>query len=225
MPIRVCSGRSPRGGRLSCVSAATLQGWWTPENPHTHVVLPPTASRVSGDDLRLHWAIGPEPIGRAALIDPAVNVLFQVARCLPLADALPVWESAIRLRAVEPSLLARVQWRSEPAQRLAAEASRLSDSGVETSFVLLMRSIDVTVRQQVLIDGHRVDGLIGLHLITQIDGFAHHRAADRRRDIRADARLALRGYTVLRFDYYQVLFEPEAVIATVAAAMAQGLHR
>ncbi|MFJ6654036.1 DUF559 domain-containing protein [Microbacterium sp. NPDC091313] len=61
-------------------------------------------------------------------------------------------------------------------------------------------------------------------LAIQIDGFAHHRAADRRRDIAADARLALLGYTVLRFDYRQILFEPDAVRATVVAAMAQGLH-
>lgn len=56
-------------------------------------------------------------------------------------------------------------------------------------------------------------------------GFAHHRAADRRRDLRHDAELALRGYTVLRFDYFQVLFAADDVIAAVSTAIAQGLHR
>ncbi|GAB6857228.1 DUF559 domain-containing protein [Microbacterium xylanilyticum] len=59
----------------------------------------------------------------------------------------------------------------------------------------------------------------------QLDGFEHHSGAEqRRRDIRADARLALRGYTVLRFDYAQVMFEQAFVQETVRAAMAQGLH-
>ncbi|WP_251444597.1 DUF559 domain-containing protein [Microbacterium sp. USTB-Y] len=88
-----------------------------------------------------------------------------------------------------------------------------------------MRQIGVRVRQQVWIDGHPVDILIGDRLIVQLDGFEHHRtAADRRRDIRADARLAVRGYTVLRFDYAQVLFEKAFVQESVRAAMAQGLH-
>ena len=60
--------------------------------------------------------------------------------------------------------------------------------------------------------------------MVQLDGFAHHRGADRRRDLRADARLVLRGYTVLRFDFVQVLFHPDEVVATIALAMAQGLH-
>ncbi len=88
-----------------------------------------------------------------------------------------------------------------------------------------MRSIGVAVRQQVWIDGHPIDGLIGAHLAVQLDGFAHHQAEDRRRDLHADARLVLRGYTVLRFDYVQVLMTPEHVIAVISAALAQGLHR
>ncbi|HEX5727911.1 MAG TPA: hypothetical protein VFX99_00635, partial [Microbacterium sp.] len=50
-------------------------------------------------------------------------------------------------------------------------------------------------------------------------------AGDRRRDIRADARLTLRGYTVLRFDFQQVYFDWDYVEATVLAAVAQGRPR
>lgn len=82
------------------------------------------------------------------------------------------------------------------------------------------------MRQQVWIDGHRVDGLIGECLIVQLDGFAHlSSAVNRRRDIEVDARLRLRGYTVLRFDYVQILFHPDEVAEVVLMAMAQGLHR
>lgn len=68
--------------------------------------------------------------------------------------------------------------------------------------------------------------MIGDRLGIQIDGFAHHSAAKaRRRDIRADARLVLRGYTILRFDVHQVLHDARYVEQTVQAAMAQNLHR
>ena len=59
----------------------------------------------------------------------------------------------------------------------------------------------------------------------QIDGYDFHRtAAQRRADIAHDRRLTLRGYTVLRFDYRQVLFEWDTIEAEVRHAMAIGLH-
>ena len=213
------------GGRVTCLTAAARRGLWTPEHDGLHIAVAPTASRLDSPGVRLHWSRGPAPVGVRALEDPIINVLGHVAHCASRADAAAVWESALRTRAVAGDVLERVEWRSDPAYRLARSVSTLSDSGIETRFVVLMRSIGVEVEQQFRIDGHRVDGRIGRRLLIQLDGFAHHRAADRRRDIRADARLRLRGYTVLRFDYVQVLFEPEDVIALVAAAMAQGLHR
>lgn len=107
----------------------------------------------------------------------------------------------------------------------AVAAGSLSDSGVETAFAFLMRSSGVGLRQQVWVDGHPLDGLIGERLAIQLDGFAHHQGRQRRRDLRADARLALRGFTVLRFDYQQVLFDAAYVRETVLLAIAQGLHR
>lgn len=212
------------GGRITCLSAARRVGLWTPDHGHLHVAVPPSASRLDSEGLHLHWSRGPAPVSRTALQDEIINVLFHVARCVPMPDALTVWESAIRMRQVDPQVLLRVQWRSEPARKIAQLASVLSDSGIETRFVHLMRSISVIVAQQKKVDGHRLDGLIGERLAIQLDGFAHHRSADRRRDLRQDARLTLRGYTVLRFDYVQVLFQPDDVIATISAAIAQGRH-
>ncbi len=136
------------------------------------------------------------PVARTTLIEPVINVLAHVAGCAAPADALCVWESALRKGAVQPGVLTGVRWRGS-AQQLAALASVLSDSGLETRFVVLMRGLGVEVRQQVWIDGHPVDGLIGERLVVQLDGFAHHQGADRRRDLRADARLVLLGYTVM----------------------------
>lgn len=216
-------------GRVTCVSWAALMGLWGPETgavPRTHVAVPGNASRFSAAGLRLHWAAGPAPVSRNANEDHVLNVLFHVAQCLPRRDALAVWESAIRKNVADGAVLGRVSWRSSQAGALASVASLLSDSGLETVFVDGMRRVGVTVRQQVWIDDHPVDGLIGTSLVVQIDGFSHHSAAaERRRDLRADARLVARGYVVLRFDYQQVLFDWDEVLDTILTAMAQGAHR
>lgn len=222
------------GGRVTCVSAAELRGLWVPhreqgddapEQP-THVAVPGTSSRHDIASVRLHWGTGPAPIGRNANDDHILNVLFHVAQCLPRADALAVWESAISKKACDPSVLQRVAWRRAEATAIASVASALSDSGLETHFVDGMRAAGVSVRQQVWVDGHPIDGLIGESLAIQIDGFAHHSSpADRRRDIAADARLVMRGYTVLRFDYHQILFQWDHVLDTILTAIAQGAHR
>lgn len=212
------------GGRLTCVSAAKERGLWTPRADEHHVWVPSTASRLERSGLQVHCATPPIPLPRTDPDEPVINVLFHVARCLPRVEALAVWESALRSGAVDATILGSVRWGSAHAAAYARTARHLSDSGLETHFRELITSVGVAIRQQVWIDGHPVDALIGDSLVVQIDGFAHHRSADRRRDLRQDARLLLRGYTVLRFDYVQVLFEPEYVIETVRMAMAQRRH-
>ncbi|TDN88579.1 DUF559 domain-containing protein [Microbacterium sp. BK668] len=212
-------------GRLTCVSAASALGLWTPDHDLVHVAVARTASRLNSGGLRIHTARGPAPVGPLSTVDPVLNVLFHTARCLDEPDALAVWESAMRKRLVDAGMLEAVQWRSSRAAKLARVAGDLSDSGVETRFVDAMRTAGVEVQQQAWIDGHRVDGLIGRFLVVQLDGFAHHSSPrDRRRDLEADARLQLLGFTVLRFDYFQTLYRPQAVVDTVITAMSQGLH-
>ncbi len=217
-------------GRVTCLTAAAMRGFWVPaaeetnEEP-THIAVASTAARVSSPLLRLHWGHGPAPTARNANEDPVLNVLFHVAHCLPQVEALAVWESAIRKKAIASDVLPRVAWRSSQATALASVASSLSDSGLETIFVDGMRRVGVAVRQQVWLDGRPVDGLIGDSLVVQLDGFAYHSSpADRRRDIEADARLVLRGFVVLRFDYHQLLFQWDQVLETILTAMAQGAH-
>lgn len=213
------------GGRATCVSAAQNIGLWTPTREDDHVWVPRSASRLDETGMRLHRATAPVPMVRTDPLEPTVNVLFHVARCLPPVDGLAVWESALRTKRVDADTLAAVAWRSVRASRFSRVATFLSDSGLETHFRELMLTIGVRPRQQVWIDGHPVDALIGERLAIQIDGFAFHSSpADRRRDLRQDARLILRGYTVLRFDYVQILFEPAYVVDAVRLAMAQGRH-
>lgn len=213
------------GGRVTCVSAAALAGWWDVGAREVHVALPRTASRFDRSGIHVHCARGPAPVHPRATLDPTLNVLFHVARCQPPVAARAIWESAVRHGAVELDALARVRWRCDAANRLARAVRGRSDSGPETVFVERMRAIGIDVRQQVWVDGHPLDGVIGERLAIQIDGFRYHSApGDRRRDLAADARLALRGYTVLRFDYHQVMVDDTHIEDTVRAAIAQGLH-
>ncbi|MBD8011262.1 DUF559 domain-containing protein [Microbacterium sp. Re1] len=213
------------GGRITCITAAREKGLWVPAAENTHVAVAPTASRNAREGLQMHWAQGPLPVARFSTEEPLLNVLFHVARCLDPAEAATVWESALRTGSVTLTQLRRTQWGSlRPAQVLEMIGA-LSDSGVETTFVRIAQTCGLEVRQQVVIDGHRVDALIGERLVVQLDGFEFHREAkDRRRDLRQDARLALLGYTVLRFDYQQVMFDARYVMETLMNAIAQGLH-
>ncbi|MGX1793324.1 DUF559 domain-containing protein [Microbacterium sp. NPDC055312] len=213
------------GGRITCVTAAREKGFWTPDAEKTHVAVAPTASRHARDGLQVHWAQGPLPVAPFSTEEPLLNVLFHVARCLDPAEAATVWESALRTGSVTLVQLQRTQWGAlRPAQVLEMVGA-LSDSGVETTFVRIALTCGVEVRQQVVIDGHPVDALIGERLIVQLDGFEFHsKAKDRRRDLRQDARLALLGYTVLRFDYQQIMFDARYVMETLMNAIAQGLH-
>jgi very-short-patch-repair endonuclease len=212
-------------GRLTCVTAAERHGLWTPAHTVGHIAVDRGASRFDRARLKVHWARGPMPTSRSALIDPVENVLFHVARCQPEAHALAVWESAIRVRGLSRDYLRGIRWASTAATKILEQVSELADSGLESHVVHPLLRPGLPVRQQVTIDEHDVDVLIGDLLVVQIDGFAvHSDAAQRRRDIRDDARLVLRGYTVLRFDFAQVMSDWASVEVTILGAVAQGLH-
>jgi len=214
------------GGRLACVSAARHLGLWTFDDERLHLAVPSHAGRANAPNVVRHWGAGPVATHRHEAIEPLPNVLAQVARCQPLERALVVWESAIRNERISLDVLRRLPLRGPRPRALIEACSLLSDSGIETVPVLRLRRIGIDVRQQVRVLGHRVDGLIGERLVYQVDGFVFHREApQRRQDIAHDRRLALAGYTVLRYDYAQILFDWPSVEAEIRLAVAQGLHR
>ncbi|EIC08891.1 protein of unknown function DUF559 [Microbacterium laevaniformans OR221] len=214
--------------RLACVSAAKHRGWWMPPattlRPHLHVRA--HAHRPRGDDAAvMHWDAPMVPSHPHTLVESVPDALAHIAGCLPYEDALVVWESAVRLERLPLPVLRRYRWRTPDARRVAADVTGLSDSGIETLFASRIRAFGVTVRQQVLLLGHRVDGLIGNRLVTQLDGYAFHSsAADRGRDLHHDRELTAHGYTVLRFTYAEVVHQWPRVETAILRAIAQGLH-
>ncbi|WP_159502271.1 endonuclease domain-containing protein [Microbacterium sp. 18062] len=212
------------GGRLTCVSAAALRGLWRPGHDDTVHLWIPAHSGVRCPNAHIHRSTGPAAAHPRSLIEPVENLLATAALCLGRDDARTVWESALRQHLVTREHLQAVPWRGTRARELAADVTGLSDSGIETLAVSRLARAGVAVRQQVPLAGHDVDGLVGTHLVLQFDGFAHHRASDRRRDIAHDRRLRLLGYTVLRYDYHEIVNEWPRVEREILAAIAQGLH-
>ena len=153
------------------------------------------------------------------------DALAHVAGCVPHDAALAVWESAVRVEGLAPEALRRIPWTSRAARDLAGEVVGLSDSGLETLVVLPLRRWGVPVVQQARIAGRFVDLLVGERLVLQIDGFAHHSSsAQRTKDIAHDAELALRGYTVVRLSYGQIIHDWPAVERSIRRALAARLH-
>lgn len=212
--------RRRSAARLACVSAAELRGLALLEPPaQPHIWLP---QRYGGrvPDARVHRSRphSPSPPGGAESVP---DMLAHVAACLPTLEALIVFESALDKGLITLSAMRRIRWRSPAARRIAAAASDRSESILETILMHRLAAAGILGTQQARVLGHRVDLLVAGRLVLQADGFEHHRAADRRRDLEHDARLQLAGFMVLRFDYVQLVYGWPSVLETVRTALAQ----
>lgn len=217
-------------GRVSCVAFARERGWWMPDGvdarPHLHKV-PGTGSvrMPAGWSGVLHWTTSIGALPARNLRTSVHDALAHIALCLSYDDALVLWESAAQKERISADTLRAVKWRTPAARELAGAVQGLSDSGLETTLLVPLRRWGVQIRQQVWLAGHPVDLLIGERLVVQVDGFQFHAdSASRSRDIAHDAELRLRGYTVLRFSYAQVVHNRAQVERVIGHALAQGLH-
>jgi len=217
------------GGRITCVALARRRGWWMPEGfgdePHLHFVPGSTGPRLASSwPGTTHWSRPVAPVGRS-LTATVEDALAHIAVCVPPERAILLWESAARIERLAPEALRRVRWRSPAARELAEAVTGLADSGLEVLLCRPLRRLRVQVRQQVVLAGKPVDVLVGRWLVVQVDGWAYHSdSAQRSKDIAHDAELRLRGYTVLRFSYAQVVHGWEEVERTIRRALAAGLH-
>ncbi|MBC6495538.1 MULTISPECIES: endonuclease domain-containing protein [unclassified Microbacterium] len=212
--------------RLTCVSLARRRGWWVPDRAPggLHLQVGPNAHRHR-DDATLHWGAPLVDCGPRRLTASVEDALAHIAGCCLHEDARVIWESAVRIERLDVEALRLVEWREPRSRALAEEVIGLSDSGLETMVVVRLSGWGVPLRQQVRLAGRRVDIVIGSHLVVQIDGYAHHSSsAQRGSDVAHDAELRLRGYTVLRLSYAQIVHGWEDVERTLQAAIARGLH-
>lgn len=214
------------GAALTCVTLARRRGWWVPPDAEQrlHLRMPPNGV-LRAEDAHAHWGVSLSPARPRVLEASVEDALADVARCFALDQAVAVWESAVRSGAISLEALQQVPWRSAAARRCRDHTRADTDSSLETVFHVRLSAWGVRLRSQVQLAGHPVDFLIGTHLVVQVDGWSFHSSsADRTRDLAHDAQLRLRGYTVLRYSYAQVIYDWEHVERTLAAAISQGLH-
>lgn len=211
------------GGHLTCVTQARRLGLWVTVPPsELHLAMPPHARKPAHlSELQLHWSRPVVTRDPRDLGDSIVNVLANVARCLPVEDAQATWESALKAGLVTKAVLQRLPFVGV-ARDLARVANLFADSGLESLVVRRLMRLGLRLRVQTWILGHHVDVLIGDRLVVQIDGGTHV-GVQRTSDIRHDAQLVLNGYHVIRVGYVQVMEHWHEVQDLILQAVAQGL--
>lgn len=220
-PLLVTAAR--QGLTVSCITQAARLGLWVRDSSRLHFAVPrPGAElRPLGAILHYHAPVLPRP--RFALADTLENALVLVAQCEPFEDAVATWDSALNKGLIDRPALAQLPLRGT-ARRVLAATDPFADSGLETYVRLRLRWLGIPISAQSWIVGHRVDFLLGERLVLQIDG-GHHTGRQRTQDIAHDAQLQLRGYTVIRLSYAQVMDSWPEAQATIIHAIALGLHQ
>jgi very-short-patch-repair endonuclease len=225
-------GAHALNGILSYTSAALHHGWEVksvPERPHVTV---PRKRKISPERRRgveLHRAdLSKDEVDGIATSKEVT--LTQCLRGLPFGDALAVADSAARHG--ERALLRRVaitaRGPGSPQIRRTVEAARgeaanpfesalrsvaLDVPGLEVEPQVLIRSDSGWTRPD-LVDRER-------RIVLEADSFEWHggRAA-LRRDARRYNLLVVDGWTVLRFAWEDVMFDPEYVHRVLGAVVA-----
>ncbi|GAA1328459.1 hypothetical protein GCM10020360_06430 [Nonlabens tegetincola] len=211
------------GLMLSCITEAARQGLWVRDTSTPHYAVLRSGAEIRPEGAVLHYHAPLVPCDRYALSDTLENTLVHVARCEPFEDAVATWDSALNKRLVDRSALAQLPLPVR-ARKVLDATDPFADSGLESYVRLRLRWLGVPIVAQAWLDGHRVDFLLGERLVIQIDG-AHHTGAQRTSDITHDAKLALRGYTVIRLAYSQVMDAWPTAQASIMRAVALGLHQ
>jgi len=222
-------------GVLSHTSAAE---YWelpllaAPDLPH--VTIPRNRHKRSGPAAVLHWA-AIDPLDLPARTTSLVRTVMDCARTLPFGEGLAIADSSLTkgsiTRADLVAAAARMRGPGTPkVRRVAAAANAWSASFLESVLrgLLLKAGIEGFELQVVVVNGAfqaRVDlGHRQLRIAIEADGYEFHGG---RRDFAADCRrydeLVAAGWLVLRFTYEQVLSNPQWVIDTIRAAIAQRL--
>jgi len=220
------------GGRAACVTAARAMEIWVLDEAAFHVVPRAANGRFRPDGGQpepvLHWTPEPIELDRHRIAaESGRNALAHIAQCQPLDAAVASFDSAVRLGMITLEELRRLaSVRRGRFAEVVALVTGKADSGLETLTRVRLNWAGIGCLEQVIIDGHPVDLLIGERLIIQLDGKQHLKdPVQLARDRRQDRRLRLMGYTVLRYGYAEVVYDWERTQAEIMAHIASGAHR
>lgn len=210
-----------RSAVLSCGAAAQYQGLDVFGRVTLHLAAR-TARHVARSTV-FHR----RPVECDARVTTLRQTLLDCCRCLPLAQAVSVLDSAVRQGRVDPDeLRALVPARGRSARRLRTAVDLVdpaAQSVLESAArVLLVAGKVGRVESQVEVARVGwVDLVVDDWLVIEVDGFSVHRERFRE-DRRRDAELARQGYVVLRFTYEDLERRAEWVLAVVRETLALG---
>lgn len=220
------------GGRLTESSAASASGVWAPPTMSLHVALAPNACRPrernhyrlrlredSRPPVTLHW--NDDMVGGNAFVVDVSLWLREVVR----TRSLPI-VSAVADSALHCGVLDRVAWEhfrlslAPPARAALRIVDGVPETGTESAVRTALHLAGVEARPQVWVTDHiRVDLLVDW-VVIEIHSETYHGSQEQRlRDLRRTAELVRLGYTVLVFDYVQVMSDLAGVVATILAAL------
>lgn len=221
--------RMPHGSVFSHLTAARLHGLEVAPTETIDVTVPADARLSARAGLHVHRArLDPTEVTRRSglPVTSAVRTCLDLARGLPLADAVAVVDVALHLRLV---LLDDVQGRLDrlvgsrgirQARRVVELAEPRSESPMESRLrvILVGGRLPRPEAQVTLRDGHRFLGRADLHypqarLCIEYDGGTHRDTLEAD-DLRQN-RLVSAGYRLLRYTASDVYRHPERIVAQV----------
>lgn len=192
------------GGRVSCVTALTLQGVWMIRHPDTHVCVDPHAQKRTRPNTVLHWRAAAGQ--RRYPMDDVCASLEQLARCRPLNEVVVAADSVLNRRLASASEVEAALSTSSVGRRALALIDGASESGIETLARVSLVRRGIRLRTQVHIANVGwVDILVGDRLVLELDGEEWHGAENFEKDRERDGQLVAAGYLVIRCSYRQVM--------------------
>ncbi|VXB88293.1 conserved hypothetical protein [Arthrobacter sp. 9V] len=206
---------------LTCISAASFHNLWVLDG---------------GGPLHVHQARNGEGPGvhHGGLLLPAhpyrpvaslADALIHALRCRPWAEALVMVECAVgRGDTTVEFLLRHLEGkRNGKARAVLGWVDRGAESLLETLARTHFRRAGINAQTQFYLDGvGYVDLILEGWLLVELDGRHHSEWTQVKKDHRRGNISAVKGYTVLRYYYADVVHNPEAMVREVLAVLARG---
>jgi very-short-patch-repair endonuclease len=201
-------------GLLTCASGARHNGIWVLHEPRPlHLLC--RHGNAKG------FVIHRESVVEAQQIRPVASLtdtLLHSLRCLPDVEAALMVESALRQgRTNLDYLRERLPGnRNGAARKVLSLVDGSADSAIEVLARILFRQAGIRTETQVELSGiGNVDFLLEGRLIVELDGGSHLQPRQVKKDRRRNNAGTVNGYLVLRYDYSQIVYQRETVLAEV----------
>jgi Protein of unknown function (DUF559)/Transcriptional regulator, AbiEi antitoxin len=218
------------GAVLSHVSAAVHWGLLTYDPPQPHVTAPASRTKVPG--IRLHRTRSLDArettTHRGIPITTLARTLVDLAACSPKKHLDHAIGQAMRNELYDHSAIERVldgRPGTRALRRATTDDPAFTRGELERRFRRLCRRAGLPQPLSnftlAALDhkGHEVDFYFPTHaLVVEVDGWRDHGTRQAfERDRAKDAELVAAGYTVLRFTWRQLCYDPDTVAARVRA--------